>query len=67
MTTLEITLPDQVARELGVLVKDGGFASETEIVRMAVLDFIRHNQFMLAEQFQREDIAWALQEKKKQV
>lgn len=65
MKTLEVQLPEQVAMELGALVKGGWFANENEIVRLALLEFVRRNRFALLEQFQREDIAWALQQKGK--
>jgi len=50
---------------LGALVKGGWFANENEIVRLALLEFARRNRFALIEQFQRDDIAWALQQKGK--
>jgi len=65
MKTLEVQLPEPVATELGALVKGGWFANESEIVRFALLEFARRNRFELIEQFQREDIAWALQQKGK--
>lgn len=61
--TLEVQLPEQVATELDALVKGGWFASENEIVRLALLEFVRGNRFTLIEQFEREDIAWALARK----
>ncbi|MBI5652084.1 MAG: hypothetical protein HZC40_16840 [Chloroflexi bacterium] len=65
MKTLEVQLPDQVAFELDALIKGGWFANENEIVRAALMEFARRNRFALIEQFQREDIAWALQQKGK--
>jgi Arc/MetJ-type ribon-helix-helix transcriptional regulator len=62
---LEVQLPEAVATELDALVKRGWFANENEIVRLALLEFARHNRFALIEQFQREDIAWAIQQKGK--
>ncbi len=63
--TIEIQLPEQVAAELDALVKGGWFASENEIVRLALVEFVRHNRLALIEQFQHEDVAWALQQKGK--
>jgi Arc/MetJ-type ribon-helix-helix transcriptional regulator len=63
--TLEIQLPEPVAAELAALVQRGWFTDENEIVRLALLEFARRNRFALIEQFQREDIAWALQQKGK--
>jgi Arc/MetJ-type ribon-helix-helix transcriptional regulator len=61
MKTIEVQLPEPVAIELDALVKDGWFANENEIIRLALVEFVRRNRFALIEQFQREDIAWALQ------
>jgi Arc/MetJ-type ribon-helix-helix transcriptional regulator len=63
MKTLQIDVPDKLATELNMLVKEGWFTDEAEIIRLALLEFIRRHQFDLQEQFQREDIAWALQQK----
>jgi Arc/MetJ-type ribon-helix-helix transcriptional regulator len=65
MKTLEVQLPEPVVAELEALVQRGWFADENEIVRLALLEFARRNRFALIEQFQREDIAWALQQKGK--
>ena len=65
MKTLEIQLPEPVATELDALVKGGWFTDQNEIVRFALLEFARRNRFALMEQFQREDIAWALEQKGK--
>lgn len=61
--TLEVQLPESIATELDALIKRGWFANENEIVRLALLEFARRNRFALIEQFQREDIVWALQQK----
>ena len=63
MKTIEVKLPDKLAEEIDVIIKAGWFSSEGEIVRMALLEFIRRHRLELLERFQREDIAWALQQK----
>jgi Arc/MetJ-type ribon-helix-helix transcriptional regulator len=63
MKVVQVELPDKMAGELEALVKGGWFTDETEIVRLALIEFIRRHRFTLLEQFQREDIAWALQQK----
>jgi Arc/MetJ-type ribon-helix-helix transcriptional regulator len=63
MKTISVELPDRAAAELDQLVRAGWFASESEAVRAAVLDFVRRNRVELLERFQREDIAWALEQK----
>jgi Arc/MetJ-type ribon-helix-helix transcriptional regulator len=58
---IAIELPDQVTDEMDMLVQNGWFVDESEIVRAALWEFVKRNRFALTEQFQREDIAWALQ------
>ncbi|MFQ5863900.1 MAG: ribbon-helix-helix domain-containing protein [bacterium] len=63
MKSLEVELPDKLAQELDSMVKAGWFNSEAEIVRLALLEFVRRHRLELLERFQREDIAWALRQK----
>jgi Arc/MetJ-type ribon-helix-helix transcriptional regulator len=63
MKVIQVELPDKITAELESLVKDGWFTDETEIIRLAVMDFMRRDRLTLQEQFQREDIAWALKQK----
>ena len=60
MKVLKLEVPDQLAREIEDLVRSGWFASESEIARLALAEFVRTHRFQLEEQFQREDIRWAL-------
>lgn len=62
MKTIEVALTERLTAELAVLVKDGWFADESEVVRTALWEFVRRNRFALDEDFQRADIAWALQQ-----
>ncbi|MEK6574146.1 MAG: CopG family transcriptional regulator [Chloroflexota bacterium] len=64
MQTLQVQLPEMVVTELSALVKSGWFNNENEIIRVALLEFLQSHRFALIEQFQREDIAWALQQKR---
>jgi Arc/MetJ-type ribon-helix-helix transcriptional regulator len=64
MRVIQIELPDKVAAEMEALVQEGWFADETEIIRIALADFVRQNRLALLEQFQRDDIVWALGQKK---
>ncbi len=66
MKTIVIDLPERMTTEIGALVEDGWFANETEIIQTALWEFMRRNRFALAEQFQRADIAWALQQHRDQ-
>lgn len=58
--TLKIQLPDQLAKRIETLVQAGWFASEEELARLALSEFLRHHSFELQEQFQRDDIQWAV-------
>ena len=60
METLHVELPEKLAEELRRLVDGGWFQNEGEVVRLAVVEFIRRHQAALIERFQREDINWAL-------
>ena len=60
MKTLELEVPDRLADEMEELVRAGWFASEAELARQALAGFLRSHPFRLQEQFQRDDIRWAL-------
>jgi Arc/MetJ-type ribon-helix-helix transcriptional regulator len=60
MKTLEIEVPDQLARQIEELVRRGWFADENDLARRALGDFLRHHRLDLQEQQQLEDIGWAL-------
>lgn len=57
MKSVQVELPDKLAAELDELVRAGWFHSEDELVRMALVEFVRRYRFQLLERFQREDIA----------
>ena len=63
MKTLQVELPDQIAREVEDVVKAGAFENTTEVVRAALSEFISRRRFELMEQQQMNDIDWALHEK----
>jgi Arc/MetJ-type ribon-helix-helix transcriptional regulator len=58
--TLAFKVPDRLAEELENLVQAGWFASEEEIVRLALAEFLKRNKLRLQEEHQLEDIRWAL-------
>jgi len=64
MKTIQVKVNDRLAKELDALVQDGFFETEEEAVRFALIEFIRSREPALLERFQREDIAWALKQKK---
>jgi Arc/MetJ-type ribon-helix-helix transcriptional regulator len=61
--TFQIEVPEQLANEVEGLVRAGWFASEAEITRLALTEFVHRHRFELQEQFQRDDIRWALSSK----
>jgi Arc/MetJ-type ribon-helix-helix transcriptional regulator len=63
MQSLYIDLPATLAAELDTLVQTGWFRSKNELIRLALVEFARRHRLALAEQFQQEDIAWALRQK----
>jgi len=63
MKSIHIELPDKLAQELEAMVKAGWFSNEAEVMRLALLEFVRRYRLELLERFQREDIAWALNQK----
>jgi Arc/MetJ-type ribon-helix-helix transcriptional regulator len=63
MRSIQIELPEKLAHELDMLIQQGWFRSEEEAIRFALIEFLRRHRLELLEQFQREDIAWALRQK----
>ncbi len=63
MKTLQVELPDQMAREVEHAVEAGVFENAAEVVRAALREFISQRRFELMERQQLQDIAWALREK----
>ena len=63
MKSIQIELPEKLARELDMLIQQGWFRSEEEAIRFALLEFLGRRRLELLEQFQREDITWALRQK----
>jgi Arc/MetJ-type ribon-helix-helix transcriptional regulator len=63
MKSIQIELPEKLTHELDMLVQQGWFRSEEEVIRFALLEFLRRHRLELLEQFQRDDIAWALRQK----
>jgi Arc/MetJ-type ribon-helix-helix transcriptional regulator len=63
MKSIQIELPDKLAEALTTIVQQGWFRSEEEVLRFALLEFLRRHRLAVHEQFQRDDIAWALRQK----
>ena len=62
MKSIQVELPEKLARELDEMVKEGWFKSGEEAVRAALLEFVRRHHLELMERFQREDIGWAIKQ-----
>jgi Arc/MetJ-type ribon-helix-helix transcriptional regulator len=60
MKTLKLEVTDKLAEQIEHLVQAGWFASGEELARLALSEFLSHHRFELQEQFQRDDIHWAL-------
>ncbi len=63
MKTLQVELPDEMAREVENAVETGTFENAAEVVRASLREFISRRRFELLEQQQLQDVAWALREK----
>jgi Arc/MetJ-type ribon-helix-helix transcriptional regulator len=61
MKTIAVELPDRLTAEVDTLVKDGWFADESEFVRAALWEFVRHNRFALTEYYQRAELRETVQ------
>jgi len=61
---LNVEVPDQIAEDITRMIRDGWFHSEHELVRVALIEFLRTRRPELQERFQREDIAWSVAEAK---
>ncbi len=64
MKALKVDLPEKLALEVENYVKGGWFSDESEVVRAALQEFIRHHRLELIEKFMRQDIEWALKIRK---
>lgn len=65
MKTIMVELPNKAAAEISHYVRAGWFASDAEAVRAAMMEFVRRNRVEMLDRFMREDIAWALRQKKR--
>ena len=64
MKSVRIELPDKLADDLRSLVRNGWFRDEAEALRQALQEFLRRHPSELIERQQREDIAWAMIQKR---
>jgi Arc/MetJ-type ribon-helix-helix transcriptional regulator len=66
MKTIQIELPEPMVTQVDALIDEGWFTNQNQIILFALAEFIRRYRFALQEQFQLDDIAWALQQQKAQ-
>jgi Arc/MetJ-type ribon-helix-helix transcriptional regulator len=64
MKTMQIDLPDQLDLAMDEVVRAGWFSDRNEVVRRALVEFLRRERFELTERFQLEDIRWALRQRR---
>lgn len=62
MKTLQLELPDEMAREVEKAVAEGRFENAADVVRAALREFVGHRRYELMEQQQLQDVAWAVRE-----
>jgi metal-responsive CopG/Arc/MetJ family transcriptional regulator len=60
MKTVNVDIPEKLGTEIEKYIKDGWFSNESELMREALREFIRHHRPMLMEKFMEEDIEWIL-------
>ena len=63
MKSIHVEIPDKLATEIEAYVETGWFSTEAEVIRAALMEFVRRNRVDLLERFMREDIEWALKQK----
>ena len=63
MKAIQVELPEKLAAEIHVYVNAGWFDSEGEVVRAALIDFVKRHRIDPLERFMRDDIDWALKVK----
>jgi Arc/MetJ-type ribon-helix-helix transcriptional regulator len=63
MKILEIELPDRMASAVEAMVQDGWFATRDDVLRHALIAFLRSHRLELAQQYQMEDIEWAARQR----
>jgi Arc/MetJ-type ribon-helix-helix transcriptional regulator len=51
MKAIQLELPDKLAAEIEGYVRTGWFNSEAEVIRAALIDFVRRNRVDLLERF----------------
>ena len=64
MKVVQVEIPDRLRDEIDALIAEGWFANERELARHALTEFVRKRSFELQERFQRDDIEWALRQRK---
>jgi Arc/MetJ-type ribon-helix-helix transcriptional regulator len=63
MKKLTLQLPDQLARQVEVLVEQGWFRAPQDVVEEAVRRFLEAHQPDVMEQFVNDDVLWGLRGK----
>jgi Arc/MetJ-type ribon-helix-helix transcriptional regulator len=59
MSTIQVDIPEVLAREVRHAVQAGWFGSEEEVVLDAARQFMQRQRLELSEEYQLRDIEWA--------
>jgi Arc/MetJ-type ribon-helix-helix transcriptional regulator len=60
MKTIRVRIPDQLYKQIRILVKDGWFRSQEDIIDEALRRFLAVNRPELLKRFILEDVEWGL-------
>ena len=60
MKTIRVKIPDRIHRQIEVLVKEGWFLSQEEIINQAIRKFVEANRPEMLEKYFRDDVEWGL-------
>jgi Arc/MetJ-type ribon-helix-helix transcriptional regulator len=60
--TIELELPEAMARQVEELVRSGLYVNSAEAVRHALKEFLQQHLAVLAERQQLADVAWAVRD-----
>jgi Arc/MetJ-type ribon-helix-helix transcriptional regulator len=59
---IEVALPERMVTEIDMLMAQGWFTDEQDVIRLALWEFVHNHRLSLTEQYQQADIAWALRQ-----
>ncbi len=60
MKTLQTELPDKIYEQIKLLIKEGWFSDERDVITEALRRFLESHKPEIMENFIREDVKWGL-------